>query len=73
MNDSSICCIRLDTLRKGLQVHISYSLVLFNDFFSRYPTSEMYEDTVDGLIREYPYLLNYGDLPASSARVSGIV
>ncbi|OPL33421.1 hypothetical protein AM593_01980, partial [Mytilus galloprovincialis] len=36
--------------------------------YSRYPTSEMYEDVVDGLIREFPYLLTYGGLPPSSAR-----
>jgi len=38
--------------------------------FFRYPTSDMYDDMVDGLIREFPHLLSYGGLPASSARVS---
>ncbi|XP_061192221.1 sterile alpha motif domain-containing protein 3-like isoform X2 [Saccostrea echinata] len=33
-----------------------------------YPTSDMYDDIVDGLLREYPYLLTVGGLPANSAR-----
>ncbi|XP_071173906.1 sterile alpha motif domain-containing protein 3-like isoform X2 [Mytilus edulis] len=46
--------------------------VIYNDVTKyaggMYPTSEMYEDVVDGLIREFPYLLTYGGLPPSSAR-----
>jgi hypothetical protein len=30
----------------------------------------MYDDIVDGLIREYPHLLHAGGLPPASARVS---
>lgn len=37
--------------------------------YCRYPTSDMYEDIVDGIVSEYPYLLTCGGLPATSARV----
>jgi hypothetical protein len=33
----------------------------------------MYEDIVDSLIREYPYLMTYRDLPPSSARVRSLM
>jgi hypothetical protein len=38
-------------------------------FFERYPTSKMYEDIVDSLIRDYQYLIPYRALPPPSARV----
>lgn len=28
-------------------------------YYCRYPTSDMYEDIVDGIVSEYPYLLTY--------------
>lgn len=36
-------------------------------YYCRYPT-DMYEDILDGIVSEYPYLLTSGGLPATSAR-----
>ena len=38
--------------------------------FHSYPTSEVYESMVDGLLAEYSYLLCLSGLPTKSARVS---
>lgn len=46
---------------------------LYIILFYRYPTSDMYEDVIDGIMREYPHLLSTGGLPASSARVSKLI
>jgi len=38
--------------------------------FLSYPTSEVYDSMVDGLLAEYSYLLCLSGLPTKSARVS---
>jgi len=43
--------------------------LLYGSIFS-YPSLNMYDDIVDGILREYPYIAKATGLSSSAARVS---